>query len=149
MRRCDSFSRRAIACMDVPCLISSNQIQPNAIFRRSVWSITGAALSSTSLASIPRRRRVKGTSTESDAGSIRAGEVALAAPGDQSIRLLLDLSHAADLQIDTKQAADSFGLQLVDYQCSVLGLIAEWRHAAHPQALALGSGDLGQKRAAH
>ena len=50
--------------------------------------------------------------------------------------------EAAELEIAAKDVADTVGLGFIDGDLPVLGVVSQWRHAADPQALALGGGDL-------
>ena len=50
--------------------------------------------------------------------------------------------EAAELEIAAEDAPDAVGLGFIDGDLAVLGVVAQWRHAADPQALALGGGDL-------
>src|SRR5262249_30250031 len=59
-------------------------------------------------------------------------EPSLAQVGHQQV-------EAAELEIAAEDGAHSLGLGLIDGDLSILGIIAERRHAADPKALALGS----------
>ena len=60
--------------------------------------------------------------------------------------LLAQIGHeqvqAAELEIAAEDRPHAFGFGFVDGDLSVLGVVAERRHAADPQPLALGGGDL-------
>src|SRR5690606_39378330 len=56
---------------------------------------------------------------------------------------LLDQHRAgAELDETAEDVADQLGLAFVWDQPAVLDVVAKWRHAAHPHALALAGGDL-------
>ena len=54
----------------------------------------------------------------------------------------LEPHDAADLEIATKEIADEGGMLLDDMERPIVDPIAERNHAAHPDALLLGGGDL-------
>src|SRR5258708_2206995 len=58
-------------------------------------------------------------------------------PKPETVRLLLDPAHAAELSIQGKDAAHRLGLGRVDDERALVGVIAERHIAAHPHALLL------------
>jgi hypothetical protein len=51
-------------------------------------------------------------------------------------------AQAAEPKIAAEDCADPLGLGRIDRDLAVLGVVAEWRHAADPETLALGGGNL-------
>src|SRR4051812_48905478 len=60
----------------------------------------------------------------------------------ETVGLLLDPAHAAELMVKSEDAAHRLGLGRVDDQCALVGVIAQRHIAAHPHALLLRGGDL-------
>src|ERR1700722_15383335 len=73
-------------------------------------------------------------------GAIRCRAAFRAKP--ETVGLLLDPAHAAELTIESENAAYRLGLGRVDDERALVGVIAERHIAAHPHALFLRGGDL-------
>src|SRR5690242_903279 len=58
------------------------------------------------------------------------------------VGLLLDPAHAAELTIESEDAADGLGLGRIDDERALVGVIAQRDISAHPHALLLRCGDL-------
>src|SRR5580693_9153468 len=58
-------------------------------------------------------------------------------PKPETVGLLLDPAHAAELTIQSKDAAHRLGLGRVDDERALVGVIAQRHIAAHPHALFL------------
>jgi hypothetical protein len=56
-------------------------------------------------------------------------------PKPETVGLLLDPTHAAELTIESEDAAHGLGLGRVDDECPLVGVIAPRHVAAHPHAL--------------
>src|SRR5947209_10392496 len=65
-------------------------------------------------------------------GAIRRCPAFRAKP--ETVGLLLDPAHAAELTIESEDAADGLGLGGVDDQHALVGVIAQRHIAAHPHA---------------
>src|SRR5207302_1528440 len=63
-------------------------------------------------------------------------------PKPETVGLLLDPAHAAELTIESEDAAYRLGLGRVDDEGALVGVIAQRHIAAHPHALFLRGGDL-------
>src|ERR1700737_1128710 len=63
-------------------------------------------------------------------------------PKPETVGLLLDPAHAAELTIESEDAAHRLGLGRVDDERALARVIAERHIAAHPHALLLRRGDL-------
>src|SRR5207302_9394686 len=63
-------------------------------------------------------------------------------PKPETVGLLLDPAHAAELTIESEDAAHGLGLGRVDDERALVGVIAKRDIAAHPHALLLRRGDL-------
>src|SRR5277367_138982 len=63
-------------------------------------------------------------------------------PKPETVGLLLDPAHAAELTIESEDAAHGLGLGKVDDERALVGVIAQRNIAAHPHALFLRGGDL-------
>src|SRR5437764_4112992 len=63
-------------------------------------------------------------------------------PKPETVGLLLDSTHAAELSIESEDAADGLGLGRVDDERALVGVIAQRDISAHPHALLLRGGDL-------
>src|SRR5436309_9528638 len=63
-------------------------------------------------------------------------------PKPETVGLLLDPTHAAELTIESEDAADGLGLGRVDDERALVGVIAQRDISAHPHALLLRCGDL-------
>src|ERR1700757_4512361 len=50
--------------------------------------------------------------------------------------------EAAELEVAAEDGSDRLCFRLIDRNPAILRVIAEWHHAADPEALALGGGDL-------
>src|SRR2546421_6847471 len=68
-------------------------------------------------------------------GAIRRG--AAFRPKPETVGLLLDPAHAAELTIESEDAAYRLGLGRVDDERALVGVIAQRHIAAHPHALFL------------
>src|SRR5580693_1067886 len=55
----------------------------------------------------------------------------------ETVGRLLDPAHAAELTIESEDAAHRLGLGRVDDEGALVGVIAQWHIAAHPHALFL------------
>src|SRR5207253_4886312 len=55
----------------------------------------------------------------------------------ETVGLLLDPAHAAELTIESKDAAYRLGLGRVDDQRTLVGVVAQWHIATHPHAFFL------------
>src|SRR5690348_4515920 len=60
----------------------------------------------------------------------------------ETVGLLLDPAHAAELTIQSEDAADGVGLGRIDDERALVGVIAQRDISAHPHALLLRCGDL-------
>src|SRR6202035_3241430 len=60
----------------------------------------------------------------------------------ETVGLLLDPAHAAELTIESEDAAYRLGFGRVDDERALVGVIAQRHIAAHPHALFLRGGDL-------
>ena len=58
------------------------------------------------------------------------------------VELLLEESHAAELQVALENQAHHFDLGRIDDQPPLAQVVAQRHHAAHPHPFALGGGDL-------
>src|SRR5436190_10697792 len=58
-------------------------------------------------------------------------------PKPETVGLLLDPAHAAELPIESEDAAHRFGLGRVDDERALVGVIAQRDISAHPHALFL------------
>ena len=58
-------------------------------------------------------------------------------PKPETVGLLLDPAHAAELTIESEDAAYRLGLGKVDDERALVGVIAQRHIAAHPHALFL------------
>src|SRR6202022_1040595 len=63
-------------------------------------------------------------------------------PKPETVGLLLDPAHAAELPIESEDAAYRLGLGRVDDERALVGVIAQRHIAAHPHAPFLCGGDL-------
>src|SRR5258706_6826011 len=63
-------------------------------------------------------------------------------PKPETVGLLLDPAHAAELTIESEDAAHGLSLGRVDDERALAGVVAERHIAAHPHALLLRGGDL-------
>src|SRR5947209_11707743 len=63
-------------------------------------------------------------------------------PKPETVGLLLDPAHAAELTIESEDAAHGLGLGRVDDERALVGVIAQRHISAHPHALLLRCGDL-------
>src|SRR5207302_4405699 len=63
-------------------------------------------------------------------------------PQPETVGLLLDPAHAAELTIESEDAAHGLGFGRVDDERALARVIAERHIAAHPQAFLLRGGDL-------
>src|SRR3984893_16291836 len=63
-------------------------------------------------------------------------------PKPETVGLLLDPAHAAELPIESEDAAHTVGLGRVDHERALARVIAQRDIAAHPHALLLRGGDL-------
>src|SRR6202022_3653260 len=63
-------------------------------------------------------------------------------PKAETVGLLLDPAHAAELTIESEDAAYRLGLGRVGDERALVGVIAQRHIAAHPHALLLGGRDL-------
>src|SRR2546421_775604 len=63
-------------------------------------------------------------------------------PKPETVGLLLDPAHAAELTIESEDTAHGLGLGRVDDERALVGVIAQRHIAAHPHALFLRGGDL-------
>src|SRR6202035_3251463 len=63
-------------------------------------------------------------------------------PKPETVGFLLDPTHAAELTIESEDAAYRLGLGRVDDERALVGVIAQRHIAAHPHALFLRGGDL-------
>src|SRR5436305_15175568 len=58
-------------------------------------------------------------------------------PKPETVGLLLDPAHAAELAIKSENAADGLGLGKIDNERALVGVIAQRHSSAHPHALLL------------
>src|ERR1700726_90928 len=63
-------------------------------------------------------------------------------PKPETVGLLLDPAHAAELTIESEDAEHGLGLGRVDHERALARLIAQRHIPAHPYALLLRGGDL-------
>src|ERR1700730_12642356 len=63
-------------------------------------------------------------------------------PKPETVGLLFDPAHAAELTIESEDAAHGLGLGRVDDERALVGVVAKRDIAAHPHALLLRGGDL-------
>src|SRR5438270_1941537 len=63
-------------------------------------------------------------------------------PKPETVGLLLDPAHAAELTIESEDAAHGLGLGRVDDERALAGVVAQGHIAAHPHALLFRGGDL-------
>src|SRR6202051_2315811 len=73
-------------------------------------------------------------------GAVRRRAAFRAKP--EAVCLLLDPAHAAELTIESEEAAHGLGLGRVDHERALARVIAQRHIAAHPHALLLRRGDL-------
>src|SRR5205085_7724046 len=85
-----------------------------------------------------REQRIEMTAREGFAAALGAIRRCPAfCPKPETVDRLLDPAHAAELTIESKDAAHRLGLGRVDDERALIGVIAQRHIAAHPHALFL------------